>query len=181
MFWSAQDLDPVAVGEESVDVLPRCGIFPASRAQQNEGVDFSEISLARHRTGHFAVCERLSHLRISEDSVEQETIEVAAFPRSRKGYKACLTAIDRFTRYAIAVPLKKKKSVSVVNAFLSQWIYKLGVPERVLSDKRSRIHKRYFPAICKDLAFPTPALYAVPSALGQPTATGSRSCVHQSI
>lgn len=42
--------------------------------------------------------------------------------------------IDRFSRYAMAIPLKNSLSPTVINAFTKHWIYTFGVPEHILSD-----------------------------------------------
>lgn len=69
--------------------------------------------------------------RYPNHMVAVDTVEL---PHSQGGYKHMVTMIDRFSRYAVAVPVKNKTSPTVIKAILNNWIYKFGVPEHILSD-----------------------------------------------
>jgi hypothetical protein len=71
-------------------------------------------------------------------------IDLFELPHSRKGYKHILTMIDRFSRYANAVPLKNSKSETVIRALVQTWIYKHGTPEIILSDNGQQFTSHNF-------------------------------------
>ena len=50
------------------------------------------------------------------------------------GYKYLLTAIDRFTRFLTAVPIKDCTAQSVIDAFLHSYIAYFGVPKVIITD-----------------------------------------------
>ena len=86
----------------------------------------------RHTTppiGEFAVPERrFSHLNVDL---------VGPLPISN-GYKYLLTAVDRFTRWPIAIPIRDISSESVIDAFTHGWIAQFGIPASVTTDRGSQ-------------------------------------------
>ena len=53
------------------------------------------------------------------------------------GYTHILTAIDKFSRYLFAVPLRKPDTTSAVKALLSVFAKHAYVPTHILTDKGS--------------------------------------------
>jgi transposase InsO family protein len=51
------------------------------------------------------------------------------------GFMYVLTAVDRFTRWPIAIPIPDKVATTVARAFLSGWVANFGMPTDVLSDR----------------------------------------------
>ena len=86
----------------------------------------------RHTTppiGEFAVPERrFSHLNVDI---------VGPLPISN-GFKYLLTAVDRFTRWPIAIPMRDISSESVVDSFAHGWIAHFGIPASVTTDRGSQ-------------------------------------------
>ncbi|ETO08150.1 hypothetical protein RFI_29239, partial [Reticulomyxa filosa] len=55
-------------------------------------------------------------------------------PKTESHYQYILTMIDRFTRYAAAVPLKTNTAKDITLSFANEGVYRHGVPETILSD-----------------------------------------------
>ena len=51
------------------------------------------------------------------------------------GYTYILTAIDRFTRWPEAIPLRDITAKSCANAFLLNWVARYGCPTTILTDR----------------------------------------------
>ena len=61
-----------------------------------------------------------------------------------KGFRSLLCVIDIFSKYALVVPLKDKKGVSIVNAF-QKTLDKLGrKPNKTWVDKESEFYNNSF-------------------------------------
>ena len=54
-------------------------------------------------------------------------------------YKWCLTMVDKFTNWVVAVPLTDAKSPTIARALINSWIVNHGVPERILSDQGANL------------------------------------------
>lgn len=76
--------------------------------------------------------------------------EIGVFPKSDRslhvhidliivpyvdGYRYVLTCIDRATRWMEAIPLKDTTAKDVAEAFVTEWISRYGIPEKVTADR----------------------------------------------
>ena len=61
---------------------------------------------------------------------------------SSNGFSYIFTCVDRFSRWAEAVPMKDMTTESVVQAFITTWVQRFGVPEYLTSDRGSQFESR---------------------------------------
>ncbi len=64
-----------------------------------------------------------------------------------EGYRYCLTMIDRFSRWAEAVPIKDVEASTVARAFYDNWICRFGAPEKVSTDQGSQFEAQLTQAL----------------------------------
>ena len=65
--------------------------------------------------------------------IELDLIDLTKKAEENDGYRYALVAIDNFTKYAWAVPIKTKQPSDLVNAF-SEVLDKIGIPKQIYSD-----------------------------------------------
>ena len=73
---------------------------------------------------------------VADHALQEIQIDIAVFTDSadeNKGFKYCFVAIDIFTKFCHAVPIKDRKPPESVRA-MTEVLDKIGVPENVYSD-----------------------------------------------
>nr|VZI19045.1 unnamed protein product [Spirometra erinaceieuropaei] len=68
---------------------------------------------------------------------------IGPLPPSR-GYTHILTAVDRFTRWPIAVPISDTSAENIAMVFLTHWISTFGVPATLTTDRGSQFQSSLF-------------------------------------
>ena len=66
-----------------------------------------------------------------------------------EGYKCILTCINRFSRWAVAEPLKDTRAITVADAFIRCWVQNYGVPRTITTDRGSNFESSLFNDILK--------------------------------
>ena len=79
---------------------------------------------------------------------EHINMDIVTLPFSN-GYKYLLTAVDRFTRWPIAVPMSDISAESVVDAFSHGWVQHFGVPTTITTDRGSQFSSDLFTQLNK--------------------------------
>ncbi|MFN9940087.1 MAG: DDE-type integrase/transposase/recombinase, partial [bacterium] len=72
-------------------------------------------------------------------------------PASSKGHVYLLTIIDRSTRWFEAVPLKNMEASTCVDAFISSWVARFGVPGTVTADRGTQFTSALWSSTCTGL------------------------------
>ncbi len=76
---------------------------------------------------------------------------VGPLPISAQGYSHLLTMVDRSTRWLEAVPLTETSSVACMDAFISNWIARYGVPAAITTDRGVQFSSASWEATCNRL------------------------------
>ena len=75
-------------------------------------------------------------------------LDIVHMPESN-GFKYCLTIIDRFSRWPVAVPLKNITAETVTTALLTHWIAHYGTPLTITSDQGAQFESNLFKALAQ--------------------------------
>ena len=110
-------------------------VWPSMRADvtrwARECLQCQQAKVTRHTTpaiGHFAVPQkRFQHLNV----------DIVTLPQSN-GFRHLLTAVDRFSRWPMAVPLADINADTVADAFAHGWVSAFGVPASITTDRGSQ-------------------------------------------
>ena len=75
-------------------------------------------------------------------------IDIVTLPESN-GYTHLLTAVDRFSRWPIAVPIPDMTAESVIDAFTHGWVQHYGVPATLTTDRGTQFTSSLFAQFTK--------------------------------
>jgi len=84
------------------------------------------------------------------DVYQMDLVDLQKFAEFNDGFKHLLTAIDCFTRYGFAIPLKTKKPDEIIGA-LTKVFKEYGIPMKVFTDKGTEFLNKDVKALLKEL------------------------------
>ena len=76
----------------------------------------------------------IGQFTVPEKRFEHINLDIVTMPLSN-GYRYLLTAVDRFSRWPVAVPMTDATADSVLNAFAHGWVANFGVPASITTDQ----------------------------------------------
>ena len=94
--------------------------------------------------------KRKVYSRFKDNIWGADLADMQLISKFKKGFRFLLSVIDIFSKYAWVVPLKDKKSVSIVNAFQKILDDLNRKPNKIWVDKRSEFYNNSFKIWLKD-------------------------------
>ena len=75
--------------------------------------------------------------------IEVDLIDLTTLAEANDGFRYAMTAIDNFTKYAHAVPIKTKTSTDIVSA-ITEVFTQIGIPKQLYSDQEGSFNNPEF-------------------------------------
>ena len=109
----------------------------------------TQYAYTRHKPARRKFLKRAVIAVSINDVYQMDLVDLQKFAEFNDGVRYLLTAIDCFTRYAFAVPLKSKKP-EIIQA-LSEIFKEYGIPLKIFTDKGTEFLNKHVKAFLKEL------------------------------
>ena len=89
-----------------------------------------------------------NHIGVPSNRFDHVHLDLIELPKVGE-LRYCLTIIDRFSRWQLAIPLSNMLAETVGSAFYTQWICQFGTPLTMTTDQGSQFESRLFLALAR--------------------------------
>lgn len=91
---------------------------------------------------------RPNHIDVPDERFSHIHMDIIFLPEI-DGYQYCLTIIDRFSRWPVAVPLRNITSDTITTALFDHWISHYGTPLTITTDQGAQFESTLFQALAR--------------------------------
>lgn len=85
---------------------------------------------------------------VPQKRFEHINLDIVTLPPSN-GFKYLLTAVDRFSRWPVAVPMQDTQTETVIDAFAHGWVAHFGVPSSITTDRGAQFTSEIWKQLTK--------------------------------
>ena len=116
-------------------------VWPSMRGDVSrwarECLQCQQAKVTRH------VIPPIGDFEVPDRRFEHVNVDIVTLPLSN-GFRYLLTAVDRFSRWPVAIPISDISAQSVADSFTHGWIQHYGIPATITTDRGSQFSSEIF-------------------------------------